>query len=593
MSKVAEMYDPIGIWEPFKLQLKLDLSLLNGFDWDTVLPNDLQNHWEARFKQFLQIPNMSINRCVVPVNAVNPNSIRLICVSDAAESAGGAALYAGYLLPDGSYSCQLLTAKSKLLNSSIPRNELEGILLMSELAYLAKKSLGNLVSEVYYFTDSTIALCWCHNVNKKLRMYVFNRVATIRRFMEWAVGDIEVLPLYHIDGDQNIADLLTKVHDLTPDMLGVTSLWQQGLDWMKQSFKCMSNITSFADLTVSASDASEVTKECFIELDDKTLHSIQVGVDLTGSTPHLECPKEDKPICHTQSRFPLKCISPTKVHQCGLCKLDKSSIFLVRKGPPNIDCLVQVVKVGWRKSVSIMTILLKFAHYRIHCGHNTSKRHALAKSIASKCQVCRCTNKNQAGIVTRARKEVSSLNFFKVANKWLGEDYLFRTATKELLVLEKQEKLEKKFAFKDGIFYFTGRLDQQFPVVTADLDINVFFDNAEFKSVVPVVSSSSPIFYAYLMLVHDKLRPHSGIELTYREISKKMHVIKNPRQIIAKVRHDCTHCRIMFKKTLELEMANHGPSRTIMAPPFHSVQIDIVYKFKAKAWKRSRQTLDA
>ena len=58
------------------------------------------------------------------------------------------------------------------------------------------------------------------------------------------------------------------------------------------------------------------------------------------------------------------------------------------------------------------------------------------------------------------------------------------------------------------------------------------------------------------------------------------------------VRRDCTKCRIIFRKTLELEMANHGPHRTIMAPPFHAVQIDIVYKFKAKSWKNSRQLFD-
>ena len=35
-------------------------------------------------------------------------------------------------------------------------------------------------------------------------------------------------------------------------------------------------------------------------------------------------------------------------------------------------------------------------------------------------------------------------------------------------------------------------------------------------------------------------------------------------------------------------MAPHGQARTILAPPFHSVQMDVVYKFCAKPWKNSR-----
>ena len=155
---------------------------------------------------------MIIPRCVVPKGAVNPREVRLLCLSDAAVSAGGAVIYAGYLLKDGTYSNQMLTAKSKIMKMSIPRNELSALLELAKLTYSVKKALGDLVTDIKYFTDSTIALCWVSNTSKKHRMFVFNRVAEIRRCIEWSVGDISSeLPLYHIDGTQNVADMLTKI----------------------------------------------------------------------------------------------------------------------------------------------------------------------------------------------------------------------------------------------------------------------------------------------------------------------------------------------------------------------------------------------
>ena len=154
-------------------------------------------------------------------------------------------------------------------------------------------------------------------------------------------------------------------------------------------------------------------------------------------------------------------------------------------------------------------------------------------------------------------------------------------------------KALKSYTHKDGIYYYSGRLAAEYPVVTSDLDVNVFFDNTEFQAVTPIVHASSSVFFAYLVFVHDVVRPHSGVELTYREVTKRMHVISNARAVISKLRKDCLRCKVIFKKTLELEMAKHDSSRTVMAPPFHSVQMDVVYGgFMSKPWKNSRQHLE-
>lgn len=607
-SAMATFFDPVGIWEPFKLQLKLDMALLNGTDWDIELPDELQSHWQERFNQFLEIPKMAVNRCVIPIDAVNPDDVRLLCLSDAAVCAGGAVIYASYKLRDGSYSCQLLTSKSKLLDMSIPRNELSAILLMAELAFITKKSLGSAVSEVLYFTDSTIALSWCHNVNKKLRMFVHNRVSTIRRFIEWTVGECEVLPLYHIDGTINIADLLTKEHKITPAMLGPSSEWISGKPWMKLDIGSMP-VTSYAELSVSENDSKEIGTECFIEFEDTMDRSTpRSGLDpdlkRKETILHLECTDNEVTHCFScpksvnVSSPPDRCYGISHLNHCSDCTcliFHTSSVFVAGRVLPHEKPLVPIVSLGWRKAVSIMTVVMKFTSILVHKTHQKMKNISRQESLQSKCKVCKFIQQKCVvdGVrVTREKEQITTEKFISDENAWLGESYWYRKASLELEKVEKKQKLQETYSYNDGIYFYTGRLSEEFPVVTADLDINVFFDNSEFKSIVPVVLSSSDVFFAYLIYVHDHVRPHSGIEITYREISKKLHVLKNPRRVIAKVRNDCVKCRLIFRKTLELEMANHGPSRTILAPPFHSVQMDIAYKFRARAWKNARQQFD-
>ena len=263
-SKLSEIYDPLGLWEPFKLQLKLEAQGLNGIEWDAALEPDVQEHWKSRFKDFLQIPFMTADRCIIPENAANPDKIRLICISDAAVAAGGCAIYGTYLTSDGTYSCKLLAAKSRRMNGSIPRNELEGVRVMAEMALDVRHALGELVEEVLFFTDSTIAMSWCHNLNKKLRLYVLNRVSEIRRLITECAGESAEFPLYHIEGKDNLADLLTKPHEITPEDLGIGSTWQNGLHWMRLSLDDMP-ITRYTDISVNKEEQTQIDAECFFE----------------------------------------------------------------------------------------------------------------------------------------------------------------------------------------------------------------------------------------------------------------------------------------------------------------------------------------
>ena len=72
---------------------------------------------------------IQIPRCCILLDEESESNIRLICLADAAEFDGGAVVYAGRKLKSGNWFCLILASKSKLMDATIPRNELSAILL--------------------------------------------------------------------------------------------------------------------------------------------------------------------------------------------------------------------------------------------------------------------------------------------------------------------------------------------------------------------------------------------------------------------------------------------------------------------------------
>ncbi len=101
---------------------------MKGKDWDEVLPVEDQEKWREILKSYVNIPEIIIPRFCLPEKRVEKGKIRLICLADAAEFAGGAVVYAGVEISPGTWSCSLLAAKSKLMKETIPRNELSAII---------------------------------------------------------------------------------------------------------------------------------------------------------------------------------------------------------------------------------------------------------------------------------------------------------------------------------------------------------------------------------------------------------------------------------------------------------------------------------
>ena len=195
------------------------------------------------------------------------------------------------------------------------------------------------------------------------------------------------------------------------------------------------------------------------------------------------------------------------------------------------------------------------------------------------CPIC-TSNKITAGDKTETGKQF----------RHLAKNYLYRLETENLKRQLPKKQLEK-YTEHEGILYMQSRLVQESSPTVADLDFSLFYDSPDIKTLLPVVSATSALFFSFCMYVHLEIRLHCGVERCMREILKHIFPLHNPRAVIQKIRQNCVKCRIIEKKTCELRMRSHPSTRTTLAPVFYNLQLDICYGFVSKPHRQARTTM--
>ena len=145
VSKVAEVYDLTGKITPITASMKLDLHDLVrlNLDWDDAIPDSLRKIWETHFEMMQEIKDMRYNRAIVPDDATSLD-INTIDIGDASKSMVCTAVYARFKRKNGTFSCQLVFARSKLVpeGMSQPRAELFAAVTNVHTGEVVKRAFG-------------------------------------------------------------------------------------------------------------------------------------------------------------------------------------------------------------------------------------------------------------------------------------------------------------------------------------------------------------------------------------------------------------------------------------------------------------------
>ena len=161
VSKVAELFYLTGLITPVTASMKLDLHTLvqRKLDWDDAIPDDLRGIWNSHFEMMKEISKIKYKKTIVPDDAVSLQ-INTIDTGDSSKSIACIAIYARFLKKDGTYSCQIVFARSKLVPEGMtqPRAELLAANLNAHTGEVVRRSFKKYHVNALNLTDSQVAL---------------------------------------------------------------------------------------------------------------------------------------------------------------------------------------------------------------------------------------------------------------------------------------------------------------------------------------------------------------------------------------------------------------------------------------------------
>lgn len=225
LSDLNRIFDPLGFLAPALLKGKIFMQQVWALkvDWDCPLSTDIKTRWEAFIKDLEILKNLYVPRKVIPYTS---NVIEFHGFSDASEEAYGACLYVRTRDNNGMHHTRLLCAKTRvapLKGSTIPRLELNGALLLTEIAKRMSEAWSIDVHSFQLWTDSTVVLGWLNNHGKRLKTYVSNRVNQILEItcaQQWK----------HVRTNENPADMASR--GIKPSQLLNNTFWWNGPEWL-------------------------------------------------------------------------------------------------------------------------------------------------------------------------------------------------------------------------------------------------------------------------------------------------------------------------------------------------------------------------
>ncbi|XP_066931129.1 uncharacterized protein [Clytia hemisphaerica] len=255
VAKVAELYDITGLITPIVATMKLDLHDLvtRKLDWDDALPDNIRTIWLDHFDMMNEIKQIKYQRAVVPEDAASLD-IQTLDFGDASKSLICVAIYVRFKKKDGSFSCQFIFGRSKLISDEYtqPRAELYAAMINAHSGHTIKQALKDKHKSSIKFTDSQISLYWICNLHLNLKQWTRNRVSEVHRFTDTSQWK-------YVRSEDMIADLGTRRCTAIQDV-DQHSKWINGYEWMRSNPSDFPAKTT-TDISLTAQEKQHLKKE--------------------------------------------------------------------------------------------------------------------------------------------------------------------------------------------------------------------------------------------------------------------------------------------------------------------------------------------
>lgn len=228
ISDIARLFDPLGWIAPSIIIAKTFIQKLwlSGINWDEELPTELLKEWLTYRTQLVQLTKFRIPRWL---RTETDKTVELHGFSDASKMAYSAVVYVRTINCDGIVHVSLLTAKTKVApikQRSIPRLELCGAWLLTQLLMEMARVLNIPKENLHAWTDSTIVLAWLNKHPSHWKTFVANRVSDI-------LTRLDACQWSHVPTKENPADCASR--GVLPTDLAENILWLNGPRLLKQN----------------------------------------------------------------------------------------------------------------------------------------------------------------------------------------------------------------------------------------------------------------------------------------------------------------------------------------------------------------------
>lgn len=222
LSKLAQIYDPLGVLSPRTVQGKFIYREVcqSKIAWDTPLADEHKNQlfkWEKQLPDHVAVPRS------IPTFQEDIESIALHAFGDASGKGVAAVVYAVVKQPSGTTQ-GLVAAKARLAKQglTIPRLELVSAHMAANLVHNVEQALvGFPVQQTYGWLDSTVALQWIKGGGEH-KQFVANRVQKIqsKSNIQWR----------HVPTHTNPADVGSRGGEVKQNQL-----WLNGPEWLNDN----------------------------------------------------------------------------------------------------------------------------------------------------------------------------------------------------------------------------------------------------------------------------------------------------------------------------------------------------------------------